>query len=130
MAAAHHLFADDALAIDDLGRLAGADAEHDDAEEIAEIIPAAVVGDGVNGNVALEQRDDPGDREDEAVPQAFEEAGGGGIYRGRRLLGAGGEGDRGGKQAEAACYQNNLPPRTVLPASTRAIRPRHIWMYM
>ena len=30
---------------------------------------------------------------------------------------------------DAACYQKSLPPRTVLPCSTRASRPRHIWMY-
>ena len=38
---------DHAVAVDGLG-LAGADAEHDDAEEIAEIVPAAVVGHGVD----------------------------------------------------------------------------------
>ncbi len=38
------------VAVDDL-RLARADAEHDDAEEIAEIVPAAVVGHGVDRDV-------------------------------------------------------------------------------
>jgi hypothetical protein len=38
------------------------------------------------GGVAAEQADDPGDREDEAVPDALKEAGRGGIDRGRRLL--------------------------------------------
>src|SRR5205807_2140251 len=64
--------ADDAVAGDGVG-LAGADAEHDDAEEIAEIVPAAVVGHGVDRDLVGKQRDHPGDREDEAVPQAEEE---------------------------------------------------------
>src|SRR6187455_2213755 len=79
------LHLDRAVAIDGLG-LAGADAEHADAEEIAEIVPAAVIGDGVNGGVGFEEADDPGDREDEAVPDAFEEAGRGGVDGARRLL--------------------------------------------
>ena len=56
-------------------RFAGADAEHDDAEEIAEIVPAAAVGHGVDRDLGREQRHGPRDREDEAVPQAEEEAG-------------------------------------------------------
>ena len=38
---------DVAVAVDDAGALARADAEHDDAEEIAEVVPAAVVGHGI-----------------------------------------------------------------------------------
>src|SRR5207248_694362 len=77
----------------DLGVTAlGADAEYDDAEEIAEIVPAAVVRHRVDRDLVGEQRDHPRDREDEAVPQAEEEPG-----RGRRdcvgrlRRGAGGE---------------------------------------
>src|SRR4051794_13875217 len=51
-----------------------ADAEHDDAEEKAEIVPAAVVGHRVNRDVRSEQRHQPGEREDEAMPQTGEEA--------------------------------------------------------
>ena len=65
---------DVAVAVDDLA-LAGANSEHDNSEEIAEVVPAAVVGNGVDRDLADEQRHDPGDREDEAVPQAEQEAG-------------------------------------------------------
>src|ERR1044072_3811944 len=70
------------------GRLAGADSENDDPQEIAKIVPAAIVGDGVDGDSRHEERHDPGDREDEAVPEAEKEArrlrldGGGALGRG------------------------------------------------
>ena len=56
------------------GCCAGADAEHDDAEEIAEIVPAAIVRHRVDRDLGHEERQHPGDREDEAVPQAEQEA--------------------------------------------------------
>src|SRR5689334_16577154 len=51
------------------------DSEDDDAEEITEVVPAAVVGHRVDGDVVSEQRHHPGEREDEAVPEARQEAG-------------------------------------------------------
>src|SRR5688500_7846709 len=45
-------------------RTTGADAEEDDANEIAGVVPAAVVGDGVNRDVVSEERHDEGHRED------------------------------------------------------------------
>src|SRR5689334_18275562 len=79
-----------AAAVDGMAAL-GADSEHHDSEEIAEIVPAAAVGNGVDGDLVAEQRDDPGEREDEAVPQAKPEAGRAGRDRARRLArGAGG----------------------------------------
>src|SRR4051812_40012267 len=61
-------------AVDPDRRLAGPDSEHDDAEEITEIVPAAIVGNGVDRDVRHEERKQPRDREDEAVPEAEPEA--------------------------------------------------------
>ena len=92
---------DDAVTVNGV-RLAGADADHDDAEEIAEIIPAAVVGHGVDRDVAEKQRDDPGDREDEAVPQAEQAARRVGTDRGAVLPGSAGREQRQRHEGEEA----------------------------
>ena len=66
-----------------------------DADEIAEIIPAAVVGHGVNRDIGHEQGHNERDREDEAVPHAEQETGGGrGGGDGRVGLGRGAGGER------------------------------------
>src|SRR5690606_22361238 len=49
-------------------------AEHADAEEEAEIVPAAGVRHRVDRDVGIEQRADPGEREHEPVPQPPPEA--------------------------------------------------------
>ena len=96
--------ADRASAVDHAGAAAGADAEHDDAEEIAEIVPAAIIGHGIDSDLGDEERDQPGEGEDEAVPEAVQEArrarddGRGALPR------AGGEGEEqaeGGKETGA-----------------------------
>src|SRR3546814_2580514 len=53
--------------IDGLAALARADAQKDDADEITEIVPAAVIGHRVDRDVGHEQAEHPGDGEDEAV---------------------------------------------------------------
>src|SRR5688500_19843750 len=50
-------------AVDPGRRPAGTDSEDDDSEEIAEIVPAAIVGDRVDSDVRHEERHDPGDRD-------------------------------------------------------------------
>src|SRR5690242_4754900 len=103
-----------------------ADAEHHDAEEIAEIVPAAIVGDGVNRDVGQEQAEQPGDREDEAVPQAEQEArrvggvGDGASY----LMRAGGErGERGQRnQAAGKSFHLRTQPRRTSMADTSNIK--------
>ena len=110
------------VAIDDVG-LAGADAEHDDAEEIAEIVPAAVVGHGVDRDlVGMNKRDQPGDREDEAVPQAEQKPGVLGVRDrvGALRRGAGGERERRGEGEEGAGAVHGVPSSRC---STRAREP-------
>src|SRR5690554_6905267 len=71
----------------------GAAAEHRDAEEEAEIVPAAIVRHSVDRDIGQEQRADPCEREDEPVPQAVKKSQSiaASYYALRSLRGTGGE---------------------------------------
>lgn len=50
-------------------------AQHGDAEEEAKIVPAAFVGNGINGDIRVEQRPDKGPRENKTVPHPPQKTG-------------------------------------------------------
>jgi len=51
-------------------------AQHGNAKEEAKIVPAAVVGHGIDCDAGIEERPDPAPREDKTVPQAPQKPGG------------------------------------------------------